>query len=48
VFIGAYDGSNGAILDGQSRVAHAFHGTAHHVVIKNLIVKNYTAPRSMG
>jgi hypothetical protein len=48
VFIGAYDGSNGAILDGQSRVAHAFHGTAHHVVIKNLIVKNYTAPTQYG
>jgi hypothetical protein len=47
-FIGAYDGSNGAVLDGQSRTPHAFHGTAHHVVIKNLIVKNYTAPTQYG
>ncbi|HMF66963.1 MAG TPA: right-handed parallel beta-helix repeat-containing protein [Phyllobacterium sp.] len=48
VFIGAYDGINGAVLDGQSRTTYAFHGTAHHVVIKNLIVKNYTAPQQYG
>ena len=48
VFIGAYDGSNGAVLDGRSRTTYAFHGTAHHVVIKNLIVKNYTAPTQYG
>ena len=48
VFIGAYDGTKGAVLDGQSRTTHAFHGTAHHVVIKNLIVKNYTAPTQYG
>jgi hypothetical protein len=48
VFIGAYDGTNGAVLDGQSRTAHAFHGTAHHVVIRNLIVRNYTAPTQYG
>ena len=44
VFIGAYNGTNGAVLDGQSKTTYAFHGTAHHVAIKNLIVKNYTAP----
>ena len=48
VFIGAYDGTNGAVLDGQSKTTHAFQGTAHHVVIKNLIVKNYTAPTQYG
>jgi hypothetical protein len=48
IFIGAYDGTNGAVLDGQSRTTYAFHGTAHHVVIKNLIVKNYTAPTQYG
>jgi hypothetical protein len=48
VFIGAYDGTKGAVLDGQSRTSYAFHGTAHHVVIKNLIVKNYTAPTQYG
>jgi len=48
VFIGAHDGTHGAVLDGQSKTAHAFHGTAHHVVIRNLIVKNYTAPTQYG
>ena len=48
VFIGAYDGNNGAVLDGQSKTSHAFHGTAHHVVIKNLIIQNYTAPAQYG
>ena len=37
----------------ESRIANnaiemAMHGTAHHVVIKNLIVKNYTAPTQYG
>ena len=47
-FIGTYNGTNGAVLDGQSKTTYAFYGTAHHVVIKNLIVKNYTAPTQYG
>jgi hypothetical protein len=47
-FIGAFDGTNGAVLDGQGKTSHAFSGTANYVVIRNLFIKNYTAPTQHG
>lgn len=37
-------GAKGATLDGQSNTQYAFGGKAPYVVIRNLIIKNYTAP----
>ena len=47
-FIGAFDGTNGAVLDGQGTTARAFSGNAAYVVIRNLFIKNYTAPTQYG
>jgi len=47
-FIGAFDGMKGAVLDGRGTTVHAFSGTATHVVIRNLFIKNYTAPTQHG
>ncbi len=40
-FIGLFNGTNGAVLDGQDTAGAAFWGTAQYVTIKNLIVKKY-------
>ena len=47
-FIGAFDGTKGAVLDGQGTTSRAFSGTATYVVIRNLFIKNYTAPTQHG
>ena len=47
-FIGAFDGTNGVVLDGQGTTARAFSGNAAYVVIRNLFIKNYTAPTQYG
>ncbi len=36
-------GLKGAVLDGQNQVRRAFDGTARDVVIRNLVIRNYTA-----
>jgi hypothetical protein len=48
IFIGAFDGTNGAVMDGQSVTQHAFGGTANYVVIQNMFIKNYAAPTQHG
>jgi hypothetical protein len=43
VYLGEFDGTTGATLDGQSTTAHAFSGTAVNVTIANLFIKSYAS-----
>lgn len=47
-FVGAFDGTNAAVLDGQATATTAFWGTANHVVIKNLKITNYNTATQAG
>jgi hypothetical protein len=47
VFIGAFDGANGAVFDGDGYTWHALfdlEGKASHVTIRNLFFRNYASP----
>ncbi|WP_243937932.1 right-handed parallel beta-helix repeat-containing protein [Methylobacterium sp. J-059] len=39
----SFTGLKGAVLDGRNGVRRAFDGTARDVVIRNLVIRNYTA-----
>ena len=48
IFIGAFDGTNFAVLDGAATATHAFVGTANYVVLRNLKITNYNTPTQDG
>ena len=44
----AFVGESGTVLSGESRVQHAFLGSAHDVTICGLVIEDYATPAQMG
>ena len=47
-FIGLYNGTSGAVLDGNNTAGAAFFGSAGYVVIQNLFIKKYNNATQFG